>query len=124
MIDEELYHDCQKHEWSQDLVSQYKNANKYKQLGIGVMILKNKTPITDASSYTRYLEGIEIEIDTQIEYRRQGLASICEAKLILECLKRQLYPSWVAHNYASISLAKKLGCQYSHDYIAYEINIS
>lgn len=123
MIDEKLYHICQQQTWSQDLVSQFENYEKYQQLGIGVMILKDNIPIAGASSYTRYQEGIEIEIDTKEKYRRQGLASICGAKLILECLKRHLYPNWDAHNLASATLAKKLGYEYSHEYIAFEINI-
>lgn len=123
IIDEKLYHYCKEHSWSQDFVSQYKNYEHYRQLGIGVMILKDNLPISGASSYTRFQEGIEIEIDTQKEYRRQGLASICGAKLILECLKRHLYPSWDAHNLASVALAKKLGYEYSHEYIAFEVNM-
>lgn len=55
------------------------------------------------------------------EYRRRGLASICGAKLILECLNRNLYPSWDAQNEASAALAEKLGYHYSHTYTAIEI---
>lgn len=123
MIDEKLYRYCQNYAWSQDLVSQYKSYEKYQQLGIGVMALKDDIPVAGASSYTRYQDGIEIEIDTQKEYRRQGLALVCGAKLILECLKNHLYPSWDAHNLASVGLAKKLGYEYSHNYVAYEIHL-
>lgn len=77
--------------------------------------------MSGASSYSRYHEGIEIEIDTREEYRRKGFAYICGAKLILECLKRNLYPSWDAHNKASVALAEKLGYHYDHTYTAIEI---
>lgn len=77
--------------------------------------------MSGASSYSRYQEGIEIEIDTREDYRRKGFASVCGAKLILECLKRNLYPSWDAQNKASVSLAEKLGYHYSHIYTAIEI---
>ncbi|MDD7004979.1 MAG: GNAT family N-acetyltransferase, partial [Clostridiales bacterium] len=40
---------------------------------------------------------------------------------ILECLDRGLYPSWDAQNLGSLSLAKKLGYEFSHEYPAYEI---
>lgn len=77
--------------------------------------------VAGASSYSRYKEGIEIEIDTKEEYRRKGLAYVCGAKLILECLKRDLYPSWDAQNKVSVALAEKLGYHFSHEYKAYEI---
>ena len=77
--------------------------------------------VAGASSYSRYNDGIEIEIDTKTEHRRKGLASVCGAKLILECLDRDLYPSWDAQNMWSVGLAEKLGYHYSHTYTAYEI---
>lgn len=76
-----------------------------------------------ASSYSVYSQGIEIEIDTKEEYRRRGYATICGAKLIMECLKRDLYPSWDAQNKNSVALAEKLGYHYSHAYTAYEVDM-
>lgn len=121
LIDEKLYKMCKSEQWSSDLVSQFKNYNEYKALGLGVVILRNEKIVSGASSYSRYNEGIEIEIDTKEEYRRKGLAHVCGAKLILECLQRNLYPSWDAHNKASVALAEKLGYHFSHEYTAYEI---
>ncbi len=121
MIDERLYQMCKTETWSADLVSQFSGYEKYHELGIGAVICKNSLIVSGASSYSRYREGIEIEIDTREEYRRKGLAYICGAKLILECLKRNLYPSWDAHNKCSVALAEKLGYHYSHAYTAIEI---
>lgn len=121
MIDEELYHLCRSMDWSQDLVSQYKDYEMYKDLGIGVVILSNGTLVAGASSYSSYQDGIEIEIDTKPEYRRRGLAYVCGAKLILECLNRNLYPSWDAHTKWSAALAEKLGYHLDYEYPAYEI---
>ena len=121
MIDEKFFHQCLSNGWSYDLVSQYGDYETYSRLGIGVVIAKNGELVSGASSYSTYEHGIEIEIDTKEEYRRKGLASVCGAKLILECLKRNLYPSWDAQNMASISLAKKLGYNFSHAYTVYEI---
>lgn len=120
-IDEEIYKLCKTEIWSADLVSQFSTYEAFHNLGIGVVIRKNGLIVSGASSYSRYLDGIEIEIDTREEYRRKGLAYICGAKLILECLKRNLYPSWDAHNPASIALAEKLGYHFSHAYQAVEI---
>lgn len=122
MIDEKLYQMCKAEMWSADLVSQFPTYENYRKLGIGTVIRKENIIISGASSYSRYKEGIEIEIDTKEEYRRKGFAYICGAKLILECLKRNLYPSWDAHNKSSIALAEKLGYHYSHTYTAVEID--
>ena len=77
--------------------------------------------VSGASSYSSYTGGIEVEVDTKEEYRRNGLATACAAKLIIECLKRNLYPSWDAQNKWSVALAEKLGYHYSHAYTAYEM---
>lgn len=84
------------------------------------LILKDGVPVSGASSYSTYRSGIEVEIDTREDHRREGLATVCGAKLILECLKRNLYPSWDAHNAWSAALAEKLGYRFSHEYAAYE----
>lgn len=120
-IDEELYGQCREMGWSRDLVGQYPNYAEYKRLGIGFGILKDGRLAAGASSYASYKEGIEIQIDTNIEHRRKGLAKVCGAVLILECLKRGLYPSWDAQNRASLFLAEQLGYHFSHPYPAYEI---
>lgn len=121
MINEEIYNMCRSMEWSKDLVAQYKDYEMYKRLGLGVVIIKDGTLVSGASSYSSYRDGIEIEIDTKEEYRRKGLAYVCGAKLILECLERNLYPSWDAHNKGSVALAEKLGYHFDHEYIVYEI---
>lgn len=122
LIDERYFHMCQMEHWSHDLVSQYRDYKMYQELGIGVVICKDDIPVSGASAYTRYLEGIEIEIDTREDYRRKGLATVCGAKLILECQNRGLYPSWDAQNLWSVALSEKLGYHFNHEYPAFEIN--
>lgn len=121
LIDETLFHKCREIPWCMDWVKNFPDYGLYSQYGLGVTILKDSEPIAGASSYSGYREGIEIEIVTKEEYRRQGLASICGAKLILECLKRGLYPSWDAQNKWSAALAQKLGYHFDCEYPAYEI---
>ncbi len=121
LMGEQEYDMCRNNRWAVDLVSQFKDYHTYKESGLGVAVLKDNELIAGASSYSRYKEGIEIQIDTREDYRRQGLAYACGAKLILECLKRGLYPSWDAQNKWSVALAEKLGYHFSHEYIAYEI---
>lgn len=121
MMDKELYESCQAQAWSCDWVSQYPDYAAYQEWGLGAVILREGEIVAGASSYTAYQGGIEIQIDTREDYRRQGLAYICGAKLILECLKRGLYPSWDAQNLYSAALAGKLGYRFSHEYTAFEV---
>lgn len=121
MLEEPEYNMCRNNDWANDLVSQYKDYDMYKELGLGVVILRDGELVAGASSYSTYNEGIEIEIDTREDHRRKGLAYACGARLIMECLKRGLYPSWDAQNKRSVALAEKLGYHFSHEYTAYEI---
>lgn len=121
MIDEEIFNLCRMNDWSRDLVSQFKDYGMYEELGLGAAVLQNGIPVSGASSYARYRDGIEIEIDTREEFRRMGLAYVCGARLILECLERNLYPSWDAHNRGSVALAEKLGYHYDCEYRAFEV---
>lgn len=121
MIDEMLYEQCKNTPWSRDLVSLFPTYEMYRRIGIGAAVLKDGIVVSGASSYSRYGNGIEIEIDTKEEFRRKGLATVCGAKLILECLKQNLYPSWDAQNKWSVALAEKLGYHLDYEYAAYEI---
>lgn len=121
MLEEEEYHLCRANGWANDLVSQYKDYEIYRKIGLGVVALKDGELVAGASSYSTYDKGIEIEIDTREDHRRKGLAYACGAKLILECLERGLYPSWDAQNTWSVALAEKLGYHFSHEYTAYEV---
>lgn len=120
-IDEDLFERCRKIEWCRDWVAQYENYAAYQKYGLGVVLWKDGEPVSGASSYSGYIGGIEIEIDTREDHRRKGLACICGAKLILECLERGLYPSWDAQNKWSAALAEKLGYRFDHVYTAYEV---
>lgn len=96
IIEEAEYNMCRENGWANDLVSQYKDYNTYKELGLGVAVLKDGELVAGASSYSTYDKGIEVEIDTREDHRRKGLAYASGAKLILECLEKGLYPSWDA----------------------------
>ena len=73
-IDEKLFYECRKEEWSYDLTGQFADFDTFAKLGIGVVAVKNEEILAGASTYARYDKGIEIEVDTKIQYRRMGLA--------------------------------------------------
>ncbi|MEG1782437.1 MAG: GNAT family N-acetyltransferase [Oscillospiraceae bacterium] len=122
LIDKEIFAAARKNSWSADLCSQFGSFEEYAQKGVGVAVLYKGELVSGASSYTVYGGGIEIEIDTREDYRRKGLAIACGAQLIIECISRNIYPSWDAQNKASVALALKLGYHFDKEYIAYEVS--
>lgn len=121
LLDEAAYRFAKQNDWCRDWVSQFADWQDYAVRGIGVVIETDGQPVSGAASYSVYPGGIEIEIQTLEPHRRKGLAAACAARLILECLKRGLYPSWDAANLWSAGLAEKLGYQVAHPYTAYFI---
>ena len=107
---------------TRDFVSPFESKEKYLELGRGMVILKDGKIVAGASSYTRYKEGIEIEVDTVEAERRKGMATIVCAALILRCLKEGLYPSWDAQNMNSVRLSEQFGYEFDHEYTAYEVS--
>lgn len=120
-IDAEIYDKCLENPATVDFVSAFGSKERYLQIGRGMVITKNDEIVSGASSYTRYNEGIEIEVDTVESERRKHLATVVCAALILDCLQEGLYPSWDAQNMNSVHLAEKLGYEFTHEYFAYEV---
>ena len=120
-IDSDIYDKCLENPVTADFVSSFENKERYLKIGRGMVILKDGEIVSGASSYTRYNEGIEIEVDTVESERRKHLATIVCSALILKCLDEGLYPSWDAHNMNSVHLAEKLGYEFDREYAAYEV---
>ena len=123
-IDQELYEQIMTKPWAKDLCSQFRDGDDYVRRGLGFAAVLRGDVVAGASSYTIYDDGIEIEIDTNKEFRNRGFASACGSRLILECLSRGLYPSWDAHDLRSVSLAEKLGYHRDQPYNVYFLKSS
>ena len=120
-IDSDIYDMCMTDPVTADFVSAFESKEKYLEIGRGMVILKDGKIVSGASSYTRYNEGIEIEVDTVPDERRKGLATVVLASLISSCLEEGLYPSWDAHDMNSVQLSKRFGYEFDHEYTAYEV---
>ncbi|MCR5468894.1 MAG: GNAT family N-acetyltransferase [Lachnospiraceae bacterium] len=120
-IDSELYDLCLKSPVTSDFVASFESKEAFLRDGRGVVILKEGAIVSGSSSFTRYREGIEIEVDTVESERRKHLALIACSSLILRCLDEGLYPSWDAQNLNSVHLSEKLGYEFDHEYTAYEV---
>ena len=121
-IDSDIYDLCMQDPVTADFVSAFGSKEKYLELGRGMVILKDGKIVSGASSYTRYREGIEIEVDTVPSERRKGLATVVCSALILACIEEGLYPSWDAHDMNSVQLSKRFGYEFDHEYTAYEVS--
>ena len=120
-FDEEIYQIARDEYWSRSQAAQFRNYEEFHQHGLGFAAFLGGIMAAGASTYSWYEGGIEVQIDTDTGFREMGLAKCCGARLILECLERNLYPSWDAHNLQSLALAESLGYEPAGEYTAYEV---
>ncbi|QWU45558.1 GNAT family N-acetyltransferase [Bacillus sp. NP247] len=121
-IDEHIVNNPTLHKVSEDFTSQFRSIDDYVDRGIGYSILYHGEVVCGASSYSIYDDGIEIEVATDSEHRRKGLATVVSAALILDCLEKGKYPNWDAANTKSAKLAEKLGYVFDQAYDTYFVN--
>ncbi|MBR4748632.1 MAG: GNAT family N-acetyltransferase [Abditibacteriota bacterium] len=120
-IDGALYDLCLASPGTEDFVGNFDDREHFLREGRGMVIVRDGEIVSGASSYSRYREGIEVEVWTAARERRKHLALVCCSALILLCLDDGLYPRWDAANLASVGLAGKLGYEFDHEYPVYEV---
>lgn len=89
----------------------WNNASEFLTLGVGFSLIVEDQAVAIAFSSFMHDEMLELGMETKLEYRRRGFASIISAKLIEYCLERGLEPVWACRqgNLGSYNLAIKLG---------------
>ncbi|WP_026690477.1 GNAT family N-acetyltransferase [Alteribacter aurantiacus] len=120
-VDDEIVKKASFHDLSEDFISQFNSEDDFIQRGMGYAILHERRVVSAATSFSIYDDGIEIEVASDPDYRRKGLASIVSAALMLECLDQGKHPSWDGANQESVELAKKLGYVLKDSYDTYFI---
>lgn len=120
-IDATIVKEPSLHALSEDFTAQFDSTEDFINRGVGFAILNGRQVVCGATSFSIYDDGIEIEIATDAQHRRQGLATIAASALILDCLEKGIYPSWDAANKKSIKLAEKLGYVFKESYDTYFI---
>ncbi|HHV08970.1 MAG TPA: GNAT family N-acetyltransferase [Clostridiales bacterium] len=120
-IDEDIYKEVLSIDWAADGCCFFKSYRDYNENGLGYVIYREGQLVCIASSYTTYKNTIGVTIGTLEEHRRMGLAAACAASLIMECLKRGIYPEWEAANMDSVALAEKLGYHYDRAFDIYSL---
>lgn len=121
-MDESLVNEDSLQELSPELIGQFNSPQDFLTRGLGFCIVHNGQVVSGASSYSIYDNGIEIEVATDRDHRKKGLATIVSSALILDCLDKGIYPSWDAANPESLNLGKKLGYVLKQSYDTYYIN--
>lgn len=119
-IDIELYNRILN---TDSFVTNLKMSDEYEKYGIGFCAFdENDNIVGLVTSNAIYDNSIEINIKVDENERRKGIASAITSKLILECLEKNIYPSWDAANMCSVNLSKKLGYEYDSEYRIYKVN--
>ena len=94
---------------SEDHVRNFNSPEDFVERGIGYCVLSEGRIVSGASSYAVCNSGIEVQVNTHPDYRRQGLATIVSAALLLGCLEQDIEVHWDAGNEISARLAMRLG---------------
>jgi hypothetical protein len=89
----------------------WNNASEFAMYGVGFSLMVEGQVVAIAFSAFMHDEMLELGMETKLECRRRGFASIVSAKLVECCLERGLEPVWACSqgNHGSYNLAVKLG---------------
>jgi len=116
-IDATLYHQLLDVDWLSSMVENFQDEEDFLLHGLGFVLVNRKGEfLSAASSFTRYSQGFEVEIGTNIQQRRKGYAMMIGAYFIKEVMLRGLHAHWDAANKGSMHLAEKLGYKLKKEY--------
>jgi len=121
-IDESLVNEDSLHELSPEFTGLFDSTEDYLKRGLGFCIVHKGQVVSGASSFSIYDNGLEIEVATDSNHLKMGLATIVSSALILDCIEKGIYPNWDAANPESLNLGKKLGYVFKQSYDTYYIN--
>ncbi|MCK8058205.1 MULTISPECIES: GNAT family N-acetyltransferase [unclassified Fusibacter] len=122
-IDRTVLNDPQLERVMIQVIQCFDSVDDYLKRGFGYCIYKGDVLVSAALPFSIYNKGVEIDIATHEDYRGKGLATVTAAVMMLECLKRGLYPNWDAANETSYKLALKLRYEFDEAYDTYYVNV-
>lgn len=102
--------------WSFDFVGHFKDKEDFLKNGIGYCVYCGDEIVSGSSTYGYCNGKIDIAVATREDFRKNGLAIVTSAKLMLDCFENNIYPNWDAANLGSLSIAKKLGYVYAGEF--------
>ena len=75
----------------------WENVENYINHGLGFCIRYDDKVVSHAGSIFPYTKYLEIQVDTDPDYRNNGFATVVCAKLIEQSLLNDIIPQWEAH---------------------------
>lgn len=105
-----------------DLVHNFASYAEFAERGVGFGVVHDGRFVAGCSSFGIGGGTLEIEIDTDPDFRRRGLARALGAAIVLWCLDHGVEPCWDAANPMSSALARQLGFRSTGSYIAHRLH--
>ena len=87
----------------------WETVEDYVNKGLGYCIRFEDKVVSHAGSIFPFTKHLEIQVDTDPDFRGKGFATIVCAKLMEQCLLDDIVPYWEAHTEISAKIAEKLG---------------
>ena len=75
--------------------------------------------VASASSHLTFENEVELDVTTDAEHRRKGLADHCVAAMMNDCAARGLTVHWDAKNTPSMNMAQSHGFVLQQEYAVY-----
>ena len=97
----------------------YPSFEEFQKYGSGAAVLHGNQIVSSASSFLSYRGEVELDVSTDMAFRRMGLAAACVRQMLYDCQKRGIPVHWDAQNEASRRLAEKFGFHIQKTYWVY-----
>ncbi|MBR5962120.1 MAG: GNAT family N-acetyltransferase [Clostridia bacterium] len=97
----------------------YADFDDFSERGIGAAVLYKGQVVAAASSFLTFEDQVELDLYTDPEHRKRGLADHCTAEIMRQSSRKRLTVHWDAQNRMSAELAKGHGFQPLAEYAVF-----
>ena len=97
----------------------YASYAAFQKEGSGAVAYWEGDIVASASSFLSVDGEVELDVSTKPEHRGKGLASACVARMLRDCMERNIAVHWDAQNDISRHLAEKYGFEMETAYSVY-----
>ena len=99
--------------------SVYGSFEDFSNRGSGAVVRYGDKIVASASSHLTFGSDVELDVTTDEEHRKKGLADHCVAAMINDCAMRGLTVHWDAKNTPSMNMALSHGFELQQEYAVY-----
>lgn len=97
----------------------YIDFQDFSKRAVGAAVLYGGKIVAAASSFLTYNDHVELDISTEPEHQKRGLADHCTAEVMRQCCEKKFTMHWDAQNPISANLAKSHGFKTMTEYAVY-----